>query len=264
LIRAVLISIAGLSFFHSAQAGIVEEFEASCINDAVATAATPDLDKKRIWIQVNSDIDDSLHSYYGTVSGMLGEAITHSAHFTKWADKRQIYLTRYTYEGSFGITSHVCMVSDFARDSWEFPAGFETLIDGKVVDTAFSTVAVEGRKSVGQWRTVEDIRPISKITASAFLKDGPDHIASNFYGLQLTAVKTEIEETEDSLSESTVVQNVHEETILADEYILETEITKETQEEVQVEDFQIEEIQTEETPVEEILTEINSSDENLN
>lgn len=202
------LSVVSLAIFISGQAisdtdvpeEIVSEFTASCIADKTATAATPDLDKARIWIQVNSDIDESLNTYYGTISGLLGDTITHASHFTKWVDNRQIFLTRYSYGGNFGITSHICMISDFARDDWEFPSGFAQLIDGKVVESEFSTVTVEDRKTVGEWRTVEDLQPISKITASAFLKDGLDHQASGFYGVQLTAIITEIEETQDNLN----------------------------------------------------------------
>lgn len=179
---------------------ILVEFETGCLIAVQGDDVSVEADEFRGWWSVNSDVNGSLDRYFGTISGLLGDKITRSAHFTKRLNNKQIYLTRYSYSGSFGMKSEVCMVSDFSRDDWTLPSGFDVFAEDKTIETAFSTVQIEGRKTVGQWRTTERAEPVSKITASAFAKDSADHEASGFYGLQLTSVKTDIQETEDNLN----------------------------------------------------------------
>lgn len=160
---------------------LVTTFEQGCFTSQESTQDN--------WYPIATDFDPSLKSYYGTIDSLLGEQIVSEAHFAIFDKGSLMFLTRYQYVGQFGLSSQVCMVSDFARDSWEFPAGLEAFLADKIEDTDHSVNVIENEKSVGHWRAADSQKPITKITASAFPKDGEHHEASQFYGVQLTATR---------------------------------------------------------------------------
>ncbi len=160
---------------------VVNAFEAGCFSSQEQIADN--------WYPVASDFDPGLKTYYDNIANLLGDKIVSHSHHAIFAEDRPIFLTRYQYIGHFGLSSQVCMVSDFSRDNWRFPEGLEAFLADKTIKTEHNVIVVESEKSVGHWRADESLRPISMITASAFVKDGPDHEASQFYGVQLTATR---------------------------------------------------------------------------
>ena len=110
-------------------------------------------------------------------------------HYGRFVGEDFVFLSRYQYGGQFGDVSEYCVVSNFTRNDWTFPDGLTEILDGKIVDIPFSVTTVNDEKTVGHWRVNDKLLPLSKITVSAFVKNGPDHIASQFYGLQLTATR---------------------------------------------------------------------------
>jgi len=192
-ISASAIATIVLSVSATAQANdaIVSEFEQNCFSETLMLGS---------WTPVSSDFDASLDTYYKNIENLLGDQITSSSHFAKFINDRAVFLTRYSYAGHYGLSSDVCMISDFSRDSWELPKGIEALLKGKVEETEFAVTKIEGEKTVGHWRATESFTPATSITASAFPKNGAHHIDSQFYGLQLTATKLEVTEAEDNLN----------------------------------------------------------------
>lgn len=176
------------SIAHAVDADeLVKTFEQGCFN-SVETV-------QEDWYAIAADFDPSLKSYYGTISDLLGDQITRAQHYAIFIDKRPVFLTRYHYEGQFGLSSDVCMVSDFSRDSWQFPQGLEAFLDGKTIATDHNVNISENEKSVGHWRAAKSLRPVTMIMASAYPKGGEHHEASKFYGVQLTATRLQTSET---------------------------------------------------------------------
>lgn len=188
--QTVFLAVSAMACPVSAFANDVEqvviEFEKNCIANSEHVEGG--------WYQVSKEYDPSLDTYYANIANLLGDQIDSQSHFAKFINDRPVFLSRYRYTGQFGTTSNVCMISDFSRDSWKFPQGLETYLENKTIKTDHSVTIVENEKSVGHWRAHESMKPVSMITASAFGKDGPDHTASQFYGLQLTATRLEITE----------------------------------------------------------------------
>jgi len=170
----------------------VNEFAENCFSENLAISGD--------WYQISKEFDPSLQTYYETIASLLGDQIKSHSHFAKFVDGNPIFLTRYYYEGQFGMASQVCMVSDFAQDSWEFPASLETFLDGKILKTDHSVNVVDQEKSVGHWRAAEDYRPVSMITASSIAKDSQNHIDSQFYGIQLTTTQLVIISEDNTLN----------------------------------------------------------------
>lgn len=172
---------------------LVSLFESSCITALKSDDTGKQSDVKRGWIPVSANVDPSLQSYFSNIENMLDDQMRDINHFGRFIGPDFVFLTRYEYEGYFGASSEYCVVSHFSRDDWTLPLEFQKLLDGKIIDIPHSVITIDGQKSVGHWRSQDLLLPISRVTASAFPKNGSDHEASGFYGLQMTAIRPDKE-----------------------------------------------------------------------
>lgn len=200
IFRILTLALLGLSACASTatasgQADIVSEFELSCIAPEQAGQTSVNDDITRGWVRVERDAHAPLAAYTGLVFTLLEDKLGPTSHFKKNVNGKDFYLIRYSYDGLYNQTAYNCLISDFDRDSWQFPAGFENWIDGKLKVNAFSSVELEDHKTVGNWQTQEILQPVNKVHLTAIPKNGLDAQSGGFYGTILQSIRMEETQT---------------------------------------------------------------------
>jgi len=170
---------------------IIAEFERSCLTPEKAGVTSTSDDMARGWTSVGKDAHSGLQAYTDLVFTMLEDKIGHRSHFKKTVNGRDYYLIRYSYDGLYGLTAYNCLVSDFERDSWQFPNGLSGWLSGKVKINPLSSSELKGRKAVGNWVTEDALKPVSKIQLNVLPKDGLDAKSGGFYGTMLQSIRME-------------------------------------------------------------------------
>ncbi len=174
---------------------IISEFERACLSPEKAGNTSASDDASRGWTPVGKDAHDGLQAYTDLVFSLLEDTMGHSAHFKKTVNGRDFYLIRYSYDGLYGMTAYNCLVSDFERDSWQYPNGLIDWLPGKVKINALSSSESDGRKAVGNWFTEDALKPVSKIQLNALPKDGLDAKTGGFYGTIMQSIRIEDTQT---------------------------------------------------------------------
>ena len=196
IFRILTFSFLGLSAcastaIASGQADIVSEFEKSCIAPEKTGETSVSDDITRGWTSVESSAHAPLAAYTGLVFNLLEDKLGPTSHFKKNVNGKDFYLIRYSYDGLYKQTAYNCLVSDFGRDSWQFPTGFESWIDGKLEVNEFSSVEKENHKTVGNWQTQEALRPVNKVHLTAIPKNGLDAQTGGFFGTLIQSIRLE-------------------------------------------------------------------------
>jgi len=170
---------------------ILSEFERSCLNPEKAGLTSASDDASRGWTRVGEDAHAGLQAYTDLVFTLLADKMGHSAHFKKTVNGRDFFLIRYSYDGLYGTTAYNCLISDFERDSWQYPNGLKNWLPGKVKLNALSSSEQVGQKAVGNWFAEDGLKPVSKIQLNALTKDGLDAKTGGFYGTIMQSIRME-------------------------------------------------------------------------
>ena len=169
----------------------MSEFEKSCIDPAKTGQVALSDDEARGWAKIDREAYGPLSAYTGLVYELLEEKLKPTTEFKKNVGGKDLYLIRYAYDGLYGLTAHNCIVSDFERDSWEYPSGFKGWMDANLKVNKFSSAELEGQKAVGNWFTKDSVKPVNKVHVSAIPKDGLDAREGGFYGTILQSIRME-------------------------------------------------------------------------
>lgn len=200
ILRLLTFALIGLSACASSakannQNSLVSEFEKSCIGPAKTGQVAFQDDQARGWVKVDRDTYEPLNAYTGLVYALLEDTLGQTAEFRKNVNGTNLYLIRYAYDGLYGQTAHNCIVSDFERDSWQFPSEFNDWMRANLKVTKFSSAELEGQKAVGNWFAKDSVKPINKVHVSAIPEDSLDAREGGFFGTILQSIRMEKTET---------------------------------------------------------------------